>query len=215
MNSWSATGVRYQIALVAGHCRPGYYPGIALAAVAAFAGIVAAGVALAGVGIHRVDFLDIEITAHCVGRHRLGPRRVAYMCPVGRVLRRCHVPAASSAARPASALRLELALLLLLWHPILLGGWWSMPLLHLGPLLNLHSSSHVHGRLMPHLLGLHLHWKVLLCKFRLLTSTPHRQKIRRCPPTWFPPMGFWRVALDWWPGTTFIHDMLLCWLLTA
>ena len=70
--------------------------------------------------------------------------------------------AASSAARPAFALWLELALLLLLWHPILLGGWWSMPLLHLGPLLNLHPSSHVHGRLMPHLLGLHLHWRVLL-----------------------------------------------------
>ena len=70
--------------------------------------------------------------------------------------------AASSAARPASALRLELTLLLLLWHPIFLGWRWSMPLLHLVPLLNLHPSSHVHGRLMPHLLGLHLHVRVLL-----------------------------------------------------
>ena len=69
--------------------------------------------------------------------------------------------AASSAARPASALRLELALLLL-WHPILLVRGWRMPLLHLGPLLNLHSSSHVHGRLMPHLLGRVLHRRVLL-----------------------------------------------------
>ena len=91
MSSWSATGVHYQIAPVAGHCRPGYYPGIALAAVAAFAGTAAAGVAPTGVGIHRVDYLDIGIAAHCVGRHRLSPRRVAYMCPVGRVLRRCHV----------------------------------------------------------------------------------------------------------------------------
>ena len=74
MSSWSATGVRYQIALVAGHCRPGYCPGIAPAAGAAFAGIVAAGVAPAGAGIHRVDCLDIGIAAHCVGRHRLGLR---------------------------------------------------------------------------------------------------------------------------------------------
>ena len=74
------------------HCRPGYCPGIALAVVAAFAAAAAAAeVAPAGVEIHRVNSRDTEIAAYCVGRHRFGPRRVAYMCPVGRVLRRCHV----------------------------------------------------------------------------------------------------------------------------
>ena len=91
MSSWLATGVRYQMPPVAEHCRHGYCPGTALAAVAAFADAAAAEVAPAGVEIHRVGSRDTEIAAYCAGRHRLGPRRVACMCPVGRVLRRCHV----------------------------------------------------------------------------------------------------------------------------
>ena len=77
---------------VAEHFRPGYYPGIALAAVVASAAAAAAAeVELADAEIHRVGFRDIDIVACCAGRHRLDPRRAACMCPVERALRRCRV----------------------------------------------------------------------------------------------------------------------------
>ena len=86
--------------------------------------------------------------------------------------------AASPAAAPSSTLRLVLPLLILLGHPILLGGRWYLPLLHLISLVNWHPPSHVNGRLVPHLLGLKLDGRDLLLGYLQRVRLVVSQRVR-------------------------------------
>ena len=85
--------MHFQTASAAVHCRPGCFPGTAVAVEAAPASdIAAAEDAPAGAEIHPMDFLGIVTAACCVGRHLLGLRRAACTCPVERVCLRCRFP---------------------------------------------------------------------------------------------------------------------------
>ena len=78
--------MRFQNASAAVHCRPGCFPGTAVAVEAVTAADIAtAEAAPAGAGIHPMDFLDIVTAASCVIRHLLDLRRAACTVHVERV----------------------------------------------------------------------------------------------------------------------------------